>query len=66
MTGLVIGSYFSGWVQIGGSNWWMKFLRDVIFYRTLLGGLLYKMAGYDCGKLPVVSLGENDSPSKID
>lgn len=44
----------------------MKFLRDVIFYRTLLGGLLYKIAGYDCGKLPVVSLGENDSPGKID
>ncbi|KAH9669264.1 hypothetical protein KPL70_021723 [Citrus sinensis] len=66
VTGLVIGSYFSGWLQIGGSNWWMKFLRDVIFYRTLLGGLLFKIAGYDCGKLPVVSLGENDNPCKID
>ncbi|ESR41110.1 FAD binding 3 domain-containing protein [Citrus sinensis] len=67
VTGMVIGSYLSGWVQNGGSNWWMRFLRDVIFYRFLVGGVLgNKVTGYDCGKLPDVSLGEMDNPCKID
>ena len=51
---LIIGSYLSGWIQQGGSNWWMKFLRDVIFYgflfRKILGAIFY-----DCGELPTAS-----------
>lgn len=65
--GLIIGSYLSGWVQNGGSKWWMKFLRDVIFYRLLFGWIL-SIAKYDCGKLPgdSVSSAELDEQSKLD
>ncbi|KAL9459379.1 hypothetical protein AB3S75_002723 [Citrus x aurantiifolia] len=67
VTWLVTGSYLSGWVQNAGSNWLMKFLRDVIFYKFLFGWTA-NVACYDCGKLPSVSLGESDSsnPGKID
>ena len=37
---LIIGSYLSGWIQQGVSNWWMKFLRDVIFYGFLFRKIL--------------------------
>jgi len=62
---LVTGSYLAGWVQLGGDKWWMKFLRDGIFYKYLLGrisGLVHK----DCGKLPAVSFGDMDHSSKKD
>nr|ATL77043.1 zeaxanthin epoxidase [Phellodendron amurense] len=65
VTGLITGSYLSGWVQNGGSKWWMKFLRDVIFYRLFFGWIL-SIAKYDCGKLPSVSPAKPDKQSKLD
>ncbi|XP_052305474.1 monooxygenase 2 isoform X6 [Populus trichocarpa] len=62
---LVTGSYLAGWVQLGGDKWWMKFLRDGIFYKYLFGrisGLVHK----DCGKLPAMSFGDMDHSSKKD
>ncbi|KAK7838682.1 hypothetical protein CFP56_019312 [Quercus suber] len=43
-----------GWVQLGGSGWFMKFLRDVVFY-MLLHNKVLDVIHYDCGKLPCVS-----------
>ncbi|KAJ4715444.1 FAD-dependent urate hydroxylase [Melia azedarach] len=61
VTWLVAGSYLSGWAQIGGSKWWKKFLRDVIFYKLLFPKLV-NVVGYDCGKLPRVTFaGESDN-----
>lgn len=51
---LVTGSYFSGWIQQGGSNRWMKFLR-YIFYKYLFTRIACAV-DYDCGKLPSVPL----------
>ncbi|KAG2716379.1 hypothetical protein I3843_03G125300 [Carya illinoinensis] len=51
---LITGSYLSGWVQQDGSGWWMKFFRDVIFYR-LLFTRIFNFIQYDCGELPCVS-----------
>ncbi|KAK0604185.1 hypothetical protein LWI29_012899 [Acer saccharum] len=66
VTWLVAGSYLSGWAQQGGSNWWMKFLRDVIFYRFLSSKLVNDV-NYDCGILPSVAFSsELKSSSKID
>ncbi|KAL3564777.1 hypothetical protein D5086_032823 [Populus alba] len=62
---LVTGSYLVGWVQLGGDKWWVKFLRDGIFYKYLFGrmsGLVHK----DCGKLPAMSFGDMDHSSKKD
>ncbi|KAL9381737.1 hypothetical protein Peur_024772 [Populus x canadensis] len=62
---LVTGSYLAGWVQLGGDKWWMKFLRDGIFYKYLFGrtsGLVHKA----CGKLPAMSFGDMDHSSKKD
>ncbi|KAL3564765.1 hypothetical protein D5086_032811 [Populus alba] len=62
---LVTGSYLVGWVQLGGDKWWVKFLRDGIFYKYLFGrmsGLVHK----DCGKLPAMSSGDMDHSSKKD
>lgn len=52
MAGLITGSYLSGYMQLGENGWWMKFFRDVIFYRYLFHRLLNPK--YDCGKLPNV------------
>ena len=30
---LIMGAYLAGWVQQDGTGWFMKFLRDSIFYR---------------------------------
>ncbi|KAJ4715437.1 FAD-dependent urate hydroxylase [Melia azedarach] len=66
ITWLVAGAYLSGWVQQGGSNWWMKFLRDVVFYKLLFPRIVNTVE-YDCGKLSTVSLpGESEHSSKID
>ncbi|KAL5753939.1 hypothetical protein ACOSP7_022159 [Xanthoceras sorbifolium] len=66
VTWLVIGSYLSGWAQLGGSNWWKKFLRDVVFYKYLFPRIV-KAVQYDCGKLPSVSFAsELESSSKLD
>lgn len=54
--GLITSSYLSGWVQLGGFGWLMKFLRDVIFYKLLYNRVL-GVIDYDCGKLPCVALG---------
>ncbi|KAJ4943961.1 hypothetical protein NE237_022071 [Protea cynaroides] len=53
VVGLISGAYLSGWVQQDGSGFFMKFLRDTIFYRFLF----HRITGfdYDCGKLPSVS-----------
>ncbi|XP_041005925.1 monooxygenase 2-like isoform X2 [Juglans microcarpa x Juglans regia] len=51
---LITGSYLSGWVQHDGSGWWMKFFRDVIFYR-LLFTRIFNFIQYDCGELPCIS-----------
>ncbi|KAL5753934.1 hypothetical protein ACOSP7_022154 [Xanthoceras sorbifolium] len=55
VTWLVIGSYLSGWVQKGGSKWWMRILREVIYYRLFFAKIVNAVS-YDCGKLPSVSL----------
>jgi 2-polyprenyl-6-methoxyphenol hydroxylase-like FAD-dependent oxidoreductase len=52
--GLIASSFVSGWVQLGGPGWLMKFLRDVVFYRLLYNRVL-DVIHYDCGKLPCVS-----------
>jgi 2-polyprenyl-6-methoxyphenol hydroxylase-like FAD-dependent oxidoreductase len=57
--GLVIGSYLSGWVQQGGSKWWMKFLRDRVFYKYVFGWV-GRLVHYDCGELPAVSSAKED------
>ncbi|EXB36913.1 Zeaxanthin epoxidase [Morus notabilis] len=46
---LITGSFFSGWVQHGGSLV-LKFLRDSIFYKFVLHKL-FNATNYDCGKL---------------
>ena len=51
---LIVGSYLAGWVQQDGSGWFMKFLRDSIFYRHF-SRLISNDKQYDCGKLPCVS-----------
>ncbi|KAJ4943963.1 hypothetical protein NE237_022073 [Protea cynaroides] len=53
------------WRAQGGSGFFMKFLRDTIFY----GFLFHRVFNvqYDCGKLPTVSsLSESDAQAKID
>ncbi|KAG2716386.1 hypothetical protein I3760_03G123800 [Carya illinoinensis] len=56
---LITVSYLSGWVQQDGSGWWMKFFRDVIFYR-LLFTRIFNFIQYDCGELPCVSSNNPD------
>ncbi|KAJ4715439.1 FAD-dependent urate hydroxylase [Melia azedarach] len=66
ITWLVAGAYLSGWVQQGGSKWWMKFLRDVVFYKLLFSRIVNTIQ-YDCGKLPRIPFaGEFDNSNKID
>ncbi|KAJ0097197.1 hypothetical protein Patl1_27745 [Pistacia atlantica] len=65
VTWLVIGAYFSGWIQQGGTNWWMKFLRDV-FYKILFSKI-FSAVDYDCGKLPNVPFSsELGNPKKTE
>ena len=33
---LIMGAYLAGWVQQDGTGWFMKFLRDSIFYKHFL------------------------------
>ncbi|KAK2996636.1 hypothetical protein RJ639_025048, partial [Escallonia herrerae] len=65
VAGLVAGSWLSGWVQVSGSGWLMKFFRDVIFYRFICKRIVDVMH-YDCGKLPSISLRHEDCRSKIE
>ena len=68
VAGLIMSSYLAGWVQQDGSGWFMKFLRDAIFYRRLYG-LIFDGIHYDCGKLPCVSSSNSEldnDPRKID
>ncbi|XP_059431448.1 monooxygenase 3-like [Corylus avellana] len=53
--GLITTSYLSGWVQLGGFGWHMKFLRDVVFYKLLYSRVLDVIIHYDCGELPCVT-----------
>ncbi|KAJ4953605.1 hypothetical protein NE237_030437 [Protea cynaroides] len=79
VVGLITGFYLSSWVQQSGSGFFMKFLRDIIFYRflfhwVLMDTIFYRflfhrvfVVHYDCGKLPSVSsLSETDDQTKID
>lgn len=52
---LVAISSLSGWVRNGNRSWWMNFLRELIFYKIILGSKIINPAEYDCGKLPCVS-----------
>ena len=64
---LIVVSYLAGWVQQDGSGWFMKFLRDSIFYRHF-SSLISNDKQYDCGKLPCVSSSNNEldnDPRKI-
>ncbi|KAK7850135.1 monooxygenase 2 [Quercus suber] len=64
---LIVGAYLAGWVQQDGSGWFMKFLRDSIFYRHF-SSLISNDKQYDCGKLPCVSSSNNEldnDPRKI-
>ncbi|KAK6922874.1 FAD-binding domain [Dillenia turbinata] len=65
--GLITGSYLSGWAQQTGNNWWMKFLRDIIFYKFLYPKI-FDSIRYNCGKLPYASPSQNnsDNPNKMD
>ncbi|KAK7850136.1 monooxygenase 3 [Quercus suber] len=68
VAGLIMSSYLAGWMQQDGSGWFMKFLRDAIFYRRLYG-LIFAGIHYDCGKLPCVSSSNSEldnDPRKID
>jgi 2-polyprenyl-6-methoxyphenol hydroxylase-like FAD-dependent oxidoreductase len=56
---LVTGSYISGWKQQGGAKWWMKFLRDGVFYKYVFGWIA-GLVHYNCGNLPAVSSGKED------
>lgn len=58
---IITASFFSGWVQQDGSNWWMKLLRNV-FYKFLLSRTI-DAVGYDCGKLPCISQDTSDKTS---
>ncbi|CAK7328529.1 unnamed protein product [Dovyalis caffra] len=62
---LVTGSFLSGWIQQGGARWWMKFLRDRVYYKYASGGIA-RLVRYDCGKLPATSSGEINCSSKED
>ncbi|XP_015581418.1 monooxygenase 2 isoform X2 [Ricinus communis] len=62
---LITGSYLSGWFQQGGSNWLMKFLRDVVFYGFLFRKLSSAVL-YDCGTLPAASGDQLHSSNKTD
>ncbi|XP_075653036.1 monooxygenase 2-like [Castanea sativa] len=64
---LIVVAYLAGWVQQDGSGWFMKFLRDSIFYRYF-SSLMSNDKQYDCGKLPCVSSSNNEldnDPRKI-
>ncbi|GFY94202.1 hypothetical protein Acr_09g0006480 [Actinidia rufa] len=50
--GLITASYLSGWIlQQDGSGWWIKFIRDFIFFR-LLSKKINNVVSFDCGRLP--------------
>ncbi|KDP35312.1 hypothetical protein JCGZ_09471 [Jatropha curcas] len=68
VAGLITGSYLSGWIQQGGSQWWMKFLRDAVFLRFLLPKVFNLAHSYDCGTLPNFSASINlqSSSNKTD
>ncbi|KAJ8769628.1 hypothetical protein K2173_005231 [Erythroxylum novogranatense] len=53
---LITASYISGRVQQGGDRWWMKYLRDSVFYKYVYGRIVAVMH-HDCGKLPLVEDG---------
>ncbi|XP_031264207.1 monooxygenase 2-like isoform X1 [Pistacia vera] len=64
VTWLATGSYLSGWIQQGGSNWWKKILRDV-FYKFLIPKIR-SVIDYDCGKLPIVPSSSQLDSKKIE
>ncbi|KAK9167157.1 hypothetical protein Scep_002348 [Stephania cephalantha] len=64
--GLIVGAYFSGRVQQGGSGW-LNFVRNVLFYRFIFRRLI-EVAEYDCGKLPSAASFKqlDDNHSKVE
>lgn len=45
---LIMGSHLANWAHGGGSGWFVKFIRRVVFYVLVIKWV----ANYDCGKLP--------------
>ncbi|KAJ8769559.1 hypothetical protein K2173_005162 [Erythroxylum novogranatense] len=60
---LITASYISGRVQQGGERWWMKYLRDSIFYKFVFARMIAVMH-HDCGKLPTVLGDEVDQSNE--
>ncbi|KAL5719655.1 hypothetical protein ACHQM5_012408 [Ranunculus cassubicifolius] len=50
---LISASYFSGWIQQGGTNWLKELIRDKLCYR-FFSRLASIILNYDCGGLPSV------------
>ncbi|KAL5703680.1 hypothetical protein ACHQM5_022205 [Ranunculus cassubicifolius] len=55
VAGVIAASFLSGWVQQERSSWFIKFLRDKVFYKYFYK-YVANIVKYDCGKLPVVSM----------
>ncbi|KAL5703644.1 hypothetical protein ACHQM5_022171 [Ranunculus cassubicifolius] len=55
VAGVIAASFLSGWVQQERSSWFIKFLRDKVFYKYFYY-YVANIVKYDCGKLPVVSM----------
>ncbi|KAF9609147.1 hypothetical protein IFM89_013401, partial [Coptis chinensis] len=65
VAGVITASYFSGWVQQEPSTWYMKFLRDKVFYKYFFR-FVANIVNYNCGKLSSVSLStEADNMKKL-
>ncbi|KAI4365499.1 hypothetical protein MLD38_021479 [Melastoma candidum] len=47
---VITGSYVSGWVQGGGTNWFTRLLR-IVFYMFAFKKLVNYASKYDCGEL---------------
>ncbi|KAL5719641.1 hypothetical protein ACHQM5_012395 [Ranunculus cassubicifolius] len=60
---LISGSYLSGWIQQGGSGWFMKFLRNKVFYK-FFPLLTLNIVRYNCGKLPTIEITAEESITK--
>ncbi|KAL5719643.1 hypothetical protein ACHQM5_012397 [Ranunculus cassubicifolius] len=60
---LISGSYLAGWIQQGGSGWFMKFLRNKVFYKYF-PLLTSNIVRYNCGKLPTFEITAEESMTK--
>ncbi|KAL5703637.1 hypothetical protein ACHQM5_022165 [Ranunculus cassubicifolius] len=53
VAGVIAASFLSGWMQQERSSWFIKFLRDKVFY-LFFYYYVANIITYDCGKLPSV------------